>query len=240
MKMLYDRANGNAVKSPKHLLLMGKGTYDNRRIFSSNISGKNLLLTLQAKNSTVEYSAYGTDDYFGFLTDHAGVSQGIFYETRAQMNISVGRLPVKTLDEANQVVDKLCTYIDDKVPGKWKSQILFLADDGDHGLHVPVKNAVCLSISSGRPPITYIDSERYTDVGMLQLLPLSMNGMFWSRKSMADEVAKGFLGERYMRFDPVLPENIDLDNAQHIGTICDLATKLDITHIEEWIIEHWF
>ena len=141
MKMLYDRANGNAVKSPKHLLLMGKGTYDNRRIFSSNISGKNLLLTFQAKNSTVEYSAYGTDDYFGFLTDHAGVSQGIFYETRAQMNISVGRLPVKTLDEANQVVDKLCTYIDDKVPGKWKSQILFLADDGDHGLHVETAEA---------------------------------------------------------------------------------------------------
>jgi hypothetical protein len=141
MKMLYDRANGNAVKSPKHLLLMGKGTYDNRRIFSSNISGKNLLLTFQAKNSTVEYSAYGTDDYFGSLTDHAGVSQGIFYETRAQMNISVGRLPVKTLDEANQVVDKLCTYIDDKVPGKWKSQILFLADDGDHGLHVETAEA---------------------------------------------------------------------------------------------------
>lgn len=141
MKMLYDRANGNVVKSPKSLLLLGKGTYDNRRIYSTNVSGANVLLTYQAKNSTTETMAYGTDDYFGFLADHAGVSQGTFNETRAQMNIGVGRLPVKTLEEANQVVDKTCTYIDDNVLGKWKSQILFLADDGDHGLHIETAEA---------------------------------------------------------------------------------------------------
>jgi hypothetical protein len=49
---------------------------------------------------------------------------------------------------------------------------------GENGLHIPLENTVCLSISSGRNPITYIDSEKYTDVGMLQLLPLVMNGFF--------------------------------------------------------------
>ena len=136
MKMLYDRANGNVVKSPKNLLLMGKGTYDNRRIYSPIVSGANLLLTFQARNSTEETHAYGTDDYFGFLTDHAGVKEGVFREENALMNIGVGRLPVKTLEEANQVVDKICTYIDDQVMGKWKSQVLFLADDGDHSTHL--------------------------------------------------------------------------------------------------------
>lgn len=136
MKMLYDRANGDRVKSPKNLLLMGKGTYDNRRIYKPIESGANLLLTFQARNSTEETHAYGTDDYFGFLTDHAGISSGVFQEENALMNIGVGRLPVKTIEEANQVVDKICTYIDDQVLGKWKSQILFLADDGDHGTHL--------------------------------------------------------------------------------------------------------
>lgn len=136
MKMLYDRANGDRVKSPKNLLLMGKGTYDNRRIYQPIESGANLLLTFQARNSTEETQAYGTDDYFGFLTDHAGISSGVFHEENALMNIGVGRLPVKTLKEANQVVDKICTYIDDQVLGKWKSQIIFLADDGDHGTHL--------------------------------------------------------------------------------------------------------
>jgi hypothetical protein len=134
MKMLYDRANGDAVKRPKNLLLMGGGTFDNRKLLSA--SGVRQLLTYQAINSTSETQAYATDDYFGFLEDNAGVQQGVFTDVKAQMNIGVGRLPVRTLAEANGVVDKICTYMDDKVLGKWKSQVLFMADDGDHGLHV--------------------------------------------------------------------------------------------------------
>ena len=135
MKMLYDKANGKSQHQPKSLLLLGDGTFDNRKILSR--SGECKLLTYQAKNSTIETQAYATDDYCGFLLDNAGVdNKGTFNEIRAQMNIGVGRLPAKTLDEANQVVDKICTYMDNQVLGKWKTQICFLADDGDHGLHV--------------------------------------------------------------------------------------------------------
>lgn len=134
MKMLYDRANGNKTRQPKSLLLLGDGTFDNRGILPR--SGGRQLLTYQAKNSTVETMAYATDDYFAFMSDNAGISNGEFNDVRATMNFGVGRLPVNTLDEANATVDKLCTYMDDLVLGKWKSQILFLADDGDHGLHV--------------------------------------------------------------------------------------------------------
>lgn len=134
MKMLYDRANGDVTKRPKSLLLMGHGTYDNRKLLAA--SGERQLLTYQAMNSVDEVKAYATDDYFAFLVDNAGVYEGAFDEKRATMNIGVGRLPVKTLAEANAVVDKICTYMDDLVLGKWKSQILFLADDGDNGMHV--------------------------------------------------------------------------------------------------------
>ena len=134
MKMLYDRAGGLKTKQPKSLLLMGDGTFDNRGLLPR--SGTNTLLTYQAQNSTVETMAYATDDYFAFMANNAGISNGLFNDVRAQMNFGVGRLPVNTIDEANDVVDKLCTYMDDLVLGKWKSQILFMADDGDHGLHV--------------------------------------------------------------------------------------------------------
>lgn len=140
MKMLYDRANGNPTEQPKSLLLFGNGSFDNKQILPR--SGTSKLLVFQAKNSTIETQAYGTDDYCGFLLDNAGVdNKGIFNEIRAQMNIGVGRLPVKNLDEANQVVDKICTYMDNQTLGKWKTQICFLADDGDHGLHVQTAEA---------------------------------------------------------------------------------------------------
>ena len=161
MKMLYDRANGDYVKSPKNLLLMGKGTYDNRQIYSPERSGANILLTFQARNSTDETKAYGTDDYFGFLADYAGVSQGVFHEENALMNIGVGRLPVKNIEEANLVVDKICTYMDDRVLGKWKSQVLFLADDGDHGTHLLTAEAGAERFCQKNPD--YVMNKIYLD-----------------------------------------------------------------------------
>ncbi|EKE37243.1 hypothetical protein ENUP19_0085G0118 [Entamoeba nuttalli] len=110
---------------------------------------------------------------------------------------------------------------------------------GERGLGIDINNTVCLSISSGRPPINYMDSNKYTDVGLLQLLPLCIDGFLWSRKSMADDVAKGFLGERYMRFDPILPNNLDLDCNDQVEELIELANNVDITSIEEWILKYW-
>lgn len=135
MKMLYDRANGNAIEQPKNLLLFGNASFDNKHILTT--SGTSKLLVYEAPNSTNEVKAYATDDYCGMLQDDAGVdTRGNFNIIRAQMDIGVGRLPIKTAAEADDVVEKICTYMDNLVLGKWKTQLCFLADDGDHGLHV--------------------------------------------------------------------------------------------------------
>ena len=128
MKMLYDRADGGAIAKPRWLLLMGHGTFDNRKILSA--SGTALLLTYQAKNSVNEVQAYATDDYFAFLDDNEGES-----DASAKMDIGVGRLPVNNTTEADEVVSKLIRYMRNQNPGKWKSQLVFLADDGESGTH---------------------------------------------------------------------------------------------------------
>lgn len=128
MKMLYDRADGNAIQKPRWLLLMGHGTFDNRKLLST--SGAATLLTYQAKNSLNEVKAYATDDYFGFLDDNEGES-----DITGRMDIGVGRLPVSSTDEARAVVDKLIRYIQNPNAGKWKSQLVYLADDGEGGAH---------------------------------------------------------------------------------------------------------
>ena len=131
MKMLYDRAGG-ADSKPRWLLLMGDGTFDNRQIFGNRESngGKNTLLTYQAKNSVNEVNAYATDDYFGFLDDNEGED-----DKSGKMDIGVGRLPVNTTEEARAVVDKLVRYMANESKGKWKNQLVFLSDDGNHGEH---------------------------------------------------------------------------------------------------------
>ena len=135
MKMLYDRAGNNKTLRPKNLLLFGNASFDNRQLLRT--SGTSKLLVYEALNSTVETKAYACDDYCGFLDDNAGLdSKGTFYDVRAQMRIGVGRLPIKTETEAEEVVNKICTYMDNQSMGKWKTQLCFLADDGDHALHV--------------------------------------------------------------------------------------------------------
>ncbi|ELP86422.1 ankyrin repeat-containing protein, putative [Entamoeba invadens IP1] len=110
---------------------------------------------------------------------------------------------------------------------------------GERGLGIEMKNTVCLSLSSGRPPVSYIDSDKYTDVGMLQLLPICMDGFFLSRKAMADVTGNGFLGERYFRFDPVLFENLDLDCADAVPKIIQIGETVDLAPIEDWIVKYW-
>jgi hypothetical protein len=128
MKMLYDRADGETINRPRWLLLMGHGTFDNRKLLTT--SGTSLLLTYQAKNSTNEVNAYATDDYFTFMEDEEGES-----DVTATMDLSVGRLPVNNTTEAREVVDKIIRYIRNDQPGKWKNQLVFLADDGEKGTH---------------------------------------------------------------------------------------------------------
>ena len=128
MKMLYDRANSGIGQKPRWLLLMGKGSFDNRKLLLN--SGLSLLMTYQAKNSENEINAYATDDYFGFLDDSEGET-----DTQGRMDIGVGRLPVTSPAEARSTVDKIIRYIHNENTGKWKNQILFLADDGEHGTH---------------------------------------------------------------------------------------------------------
>lgn len=128
MKMLYDRANSGVGQQPRWLLLIGHGSFDNRKLLIN--SGSNLLLTYQSKNSLNEVQAYATDDYFGWLDDKEGTN-----DRTAKMDIGVGRLPVESMEEARTTIDKIIRYMRNEQAGKWKNQLVYLADDGENGLH---------------------------------------------------------------------------------------------------------
>lgn len=146
MKMLYDRAiaSNGAVHKPGYLCLFGDGTFDNRKLLG--VSGNNWLLTYQAANSFEETRAYTTDDYFGFLDDNEGE-----VDTKGRMDIAVGRLPVNSLQQAAGVVNKLIRHISGADKGKWKSQLIFLADDGDSNLHTTGADLAGESVRTKNP-----------------------------------------------------------------------------------------
>ena len=144
MKMLYDRGNGTDILKPRWLLLVGHGTFDNRKILTT--SGSSLLLTYQAKNSVNEVNAYATDDYFGFLEDEEGES-----DVMGTMDIGVGRLPISTKQQANDVVQKIVRYMQNDHMGKWKNQLVFLADDGEGGTHTETSEISAERVRKANP-----------------------------------------------------------------------------------------
>lgn len=146
MKMLYDRADGNGISKPRWLLLMGHGTFDNRKLLPN--SGTSLLLTYEAKNSVNEVSAYATDDYFGFLDDNEGEN-----DNTGTMEIGVGRLPINNTTEAREVVDKLIRYMNNEQAGKWKSQLMYLADDGEGSTHTETSEISAEMIRLANPDL---------------------------------------------------------------------------------------
>ncbi|WP_020605181.1 type IX secretion system sortase PorU [Spirosoma spitsbergense] len=121
----------------RYLLLFGDATYDYR-----NLSGQvnatqldNMVPVYESRESLHPVLSYSSDDYFGFMD----TDEGEWPENNLgdyQLDIGVGRLPVKSTDEARTMVDKLIRYSSDaSITGDWQTRVMLVADDGDYNIH---------------------------------------------------------------------------------------------------------
>jgi hypothetical protein len=145
-KKLYDQESGKL----KYLLLFGDASYDYRNILKgqSAFTQHNLIPVYESRESLNPVYTYSSDDFFGFMEDH----EGEWIETGAgnhSLDIGVGRLPVKSVTEAQTVVDKLIRYGSQSYgKGIWRNKIAFVADDGDGNIHQKDADSLA-SMSSG-------------------------------------------------------------------------------------------
>lgn len=126
-KYVYE--NGGNLK---YLLLLGDCSYDYKNRINRNT---NFVPTYESRQSFHPIFSYSSDDYFGFLED----DEGEWEETISgdhTMEIGVGRLPAKSLEEANAMVEKIIYYCTSpNTLGKWRGEITYVADDGDGNIH---------------------------------------------------------------------------------------------------------
>jgi hypothetical protein len=141
MKYLYD--NGNL----KYLLLFGDASFDFRN--TSQIANPQLFVpTYETNESLNPITAFPLDDYFGMLD----ITEGMNAHNSGTVDIGIGRFPVKTVTEANQVVDKLINYETNATNfGDWKNRITFIADDEDMNTHTRDANIIADRVRSNYP-----------------------------------------------------------------------------------------
>ncbi len=144
IRCFYQQANGDNSKLLKYVLLIGDGSYDNRSIIKNNTS---FIPTYQSYNSTEPVFSYTSDDFYALMDEGEGESIENGYQL---LDLSVGRLPVKNLDEAEEVYKKLEHYIKGSL-GSWRSAITFVADDENLNLHTNQSDGYAENIRLTQP-----------------------------------------------------------------------------------------
>ena len=158
-KYLYNHAG------LKYVLLFGKGTYDYKNIDENNNS---FIPIYESRNSLSPLYTYGSDDYIGFMEDN----EGDWLENLQgdhTMDIGVGRLPVKSKEEAQAVVNKIIKYNSKNSIGDWKKKIYFVAENGDSNIHQ--RDAERLSILIDSTYSSYDPQKIYVDAFPIEVYP---------------------------------------------------------------------
>lgn len=127
IKYVYD-SNSSADKKLKYVSFFGDASYD----FKDRISGNNNIVpTYQAYESFNLATSYVTDDFFGFLEDNEGEMPLSTSFSNQTLDVATGRIPVSTVQQAKEVVDKILSYYNGANFGDWRNTITLVADDID-------------------------------------------------------------------------------------------------------------
>lgn len=118
IRMIYQRSNGQL----KYVLMFGKGTHDYRDIKGQ---GKNFVPTYETADAAwSQVLSMCTDDYFALMDVAEGDA------CNGKVDLGVGRFPVTTPEEAENMVLKAKHYADRSVThGAWLNDHLLMADN---------------------------------------------------------------------------------------------------------------
>ncbi|MBI4947733.1 MAG: type IX secretion system sortase PorU [Bacteroidetes bacterium] len=154
VKMFYDRA-ADSTQIPKYLMLFGRGSYN----LKSTVNNTNYVPAYESLASDVPTTSYPSDDFYGMLDDN----EGNWDVTPDVLDLGIGRLPVKTISEADIAVNKITKYT--SVPGTietgnscssetcyglgdWMNTITFCADDEDGSSHLNQADAIAAKVDT--------------------------------------------------------------------------------------------
>ncbi|HXH95250.1 MAG TPA: C25 family cysteine peptidase, partial [Thermoanaerobaculia bacterium] len=111
IRSFLQRANTSWTSHPKWVVLLGDASFDPR-----NYLGMGAFDFVPTKLVPTQYLKTASDDWF---TDFSGTATAV---------IPVGRIPVRTADEANAVISKLVRRTTTPPSGPWASTVTLISD----------------------------------------------------------------------------------------------------------------
>ena len=140
LRMMYNKFS--VSERPKFVTLFGRASYDFKYRIAENT---NFIPTYESEFSFDFTNSYNSDDYIALLDDNEGMWDSQT-DPDELLDMGVGRLPVKNIDEAKTIVDKIIHYTTTASKGDWQNKMVFVADDEDDNLHLNQSNLMANNI----------------------------------------------------------------------------------------------
>lgn len=132
VRMMYNKAIPG--EEPRYLLLFGDASYDYKNRIQNNT---NFVPAFESANSLSPEKSFVSDDYFVLLDPNEGQS------ANGALDMGVGRLPVASVQEAEEAIRKIFHYCanSDSVKNDWRNVVTFVADDQNEGGNMFVEDS---------------------------------------------------------------------------------------------------
>ena len=140
LKHINNKAIQNNLKAPEYLLLLGMGNFNAKKMKLDEE-----LPVYENDNSTSILSSFSTDDFFSILNDGDDINN---YNALQQLSLAVGRIPARSIADADTVMNKLIRYQSEKKGGAWENKITWIADDGDYNLHLQDAESIITNLQT--------------------------------------------------------------------------------------------
>ncbi|KGL64338.1 type IX secretion system sortase PorU [Polaribacter sp. Hel1_85] len=122
LKHIYN-TNSSVEKKLKYVCFFGDSSYD----YKDRVNGNNNIVPVKLSEASFNLaSSWVTDDFFVMLEDNEGTMA-----SSHTIDVASSRIPVSTVTQAKDVVDKILNYYSKKAIGDWRNTITLLADDID-------------------------------------------------------------------------------------------------------------
>ena len=124
IKYIYDNASA-PEKRVKYVNLFGDASYDYKNRIPNNTNIVPIYHALTS-NTTGE-AAFASDDFFGLMDSEEGNITNFF----GGIDIAVGRMINDNTTQADEMVNKVIEYHDEKSYGSWRNNCVMVSDDSD-------------------------------------------------------------------------------------------------------------
>jgi hypothetical protein len=171
----------------KYVLLVGACSYDYKNRLTNNT---NFVPIYETPNTYQLIQSYSSDDFYGMLDPGEGGSLTI-----GALDLSVGRLPVRTVSEAMSMVNKIVNYSTIKNSnGRWRNEVTFICDDGDGNTHLEATENIVARLESNTNKIKV--NKLYVPLFAEEATPTGQRAPLLKQK-LKEQIAKGTLFLNY-------------------------------------------